>query len=222
MYSKILLFVALLLTPAGSGAVAATDGVIAALIAASVSARIGAEATVTVDVLQLPLVAGDPVSASLVPGARFGMPARFLIKLADGRQAAVVARVDAAVAHAVAVRNLDRDAIFDATDIDWVEGSLKGQLVAPLPAAKAIVGGRARRAIVQGEIVSLALVRPAEAVRAGDAVTIVIRSGPIEVRGPGRAVNGGTVGDPIRVLRPGSRQPLSGRIVEPAVVEISR
>ena len=222
MYSKILLFVALLLTPAGSGAVAATDGVIAALIAASVSARIGAEATVTVDVLQLPLVAGDPVSASLVPGARFGMPARFLIKLADGRQAAVVARVDAAVAHAVAVRNLDRDAIFDATDIDWVEGSLKGQLVAPLPAAKAIVGGRARRAIVQGEIVSLALVRPAEAVRAGDAVTIVIRSGPIEVRGPGRAVNGGTVGDPIRVLRPGSRQPLSGRIVAPAVVEISK
>jgi flagellar basal body P-ring formation protein FlgA len=222
MFPKPFILVALLLMPAGAGAGTGTDGVIAALIAASVSAQLGAGATVTVDVLQLPLVAGDPVSASLVPGARFGVPARFLIKLADGRQATVVARVDAAAAHAVAARNLERDATLDAADIDWVDGSLKGQLVAPLPAATAIVGARARRAIVQGEIVSLAVVRPAEAIRAGDAVTIVIRSGPIEVRGPGRAVNGGTVGDPIRVLRPGSRQPLSGRIVAPAVVEISK
>jgi len=60
------------------------------------------------------------------------------------------------------------------------------------------------------------------AVRAGDPVTMVIRAGAMEVRGPGRAVSSGAIGDVIRVMRPAHREPLRGRIIEPAVVEILR
>jgi flagella basal body P-ring formation protein FlgA len=106
--------------------------------------------------------------------------------------------------------------------VEWVDGPLDGQLLESLPTLPQVIGTRARRAIARGEVMTATIVKVPPAVRAGDQVTMVIRVGAMEVRGTGRAVSSGMVGDIIRVSRPSHRQPLSGRIIEPAVVEILR
>ena len=104
----------------------------------------------------------------------------------------------------------------------WIDGPLDGQLLESLPTQAQVLGARARRSIVRGEAITSAIVKVPPAVRAGDPVTLVIRFGVMEVRGTGHAVSSGSVGDVIRVLRPSHREPLRGRITEPAVVEILR
>jgi len=150
------------------------------------------------------------------------MPARFLLTLADGRRVSAVARVTADARHLVAARNVPRNTELTADDVQWVDGPINGQLFDPLPSAGQVLGARARRAIARGEVIAATVVKMPPAVRAGDPVTMVIRAGTMEVRGPGRAVSSGAVGDVIRVMRPAHREPLRGRIVEPAVVEILR
>jgi flagella basal body P-ring formation protein FlgA len=57
-------------------------------------------------------------------------------------------------------------------------------------------------------------------VRAGDTVSMTLRSGIIEAKGVGRAVSSGFIGDVIRVVRPGAREPYRARVIAPAAVEI--
>jgi flagella basal body P-ring formation protein FlgA len=225
MFWRTLLVVTLMLPARGvaaTDAVAAIDPAVKTLISASVAARLGTSARVDVEVVQPLRLTGEPISADVVPGARFGTPSRFLVTFADGRRAAVVVKVTAIASHPVAARNLQRDTPVTAGDVEWVDGPLSGQPVASLPTAADVLGSRTRRALTRGEALTSAVLKPATAVNAGDPVTILIRRGPIEVRGEGRAINSGAIGDAVRVLRPGSRQPLQGRLVEPAVVEISR
>jgi flagella basal body P-ring formation protein FlgA len=213
---------ALLVVPAGVSTAGVDDaGLVRSVIATSVSSRLGEHARVTVEVLQAPGIAGA-VAASALPGTRVGMPARFLLTLADGRRVSAVARVTADARHLVAARNVPRNAELTPDDVQWVDGPINGQLFDPLPSAGQVLGARARRAIARGEVITATVVKMPPAVRAGDPVTMVIRAGTMEVRGPGRAVSSGAVGDVIRVMRPAHREPLRGRIVEPAVVEILR
>ena len=197
-------------------------GAVRAAIATSVSSRLGGEARVNVEVLHTAPDSLRAVAASAVPGTRFGSPARFLLTLADGRRVSAVARVTADARHLVAARDLARDEELTADVLEWVDGPLKGQLLESLATQAQVLGARARRAIVRGEALTPAIVKMPPAVRAGDPVTLVIRVGIMEVRGTGRAVSSGSVGDVIRVLRPAHRDPLRGRITEPAVVEILR
>ncbi len=222
MNSRSWVCAALLVVPAGVSTAGVDDaGMVRSVIATSVSSRLGEHARVTVELLQAPGIAGA-VAASALPGTRVGMPARFLLTLADGRRVSAVARVTADARHLVAARNVPRNTELTADDVQWVDGPINGQLFDPLPSAGQVLGARARRAIARGEVITATVVKMPPAVRAGDPVTMVIRAGTMEVRGPGRAVSSGAVGDVIRVMRPAHREPLRGRIVEPAVVEILR
>jgi len=222
MNSRSWMCAALLVVPAGVSTAGVDDaGMVRSVIATSVSSRLGEHARVTVELLQAPGIAGA-VAASALPGTRVGMPARFLLTLADGRRVSAVARVTADARHLVAARNVPRNTELTADDVQWVDGPINGQLFDPLPSAGQVLGARARRAIARGEVITATVVKMPPAVRAGDPVTMVIRAGTMEVRGPGRAVSSGAVGDVIRVMRPAHREPLRGRIVEPAVVEILR
>ena len=72
---------------------------------------------------------------------------------------------------------------------------------------RAVAGSRGRPAparrwaIAGGAVITPTVVKVPPAVRAGDQVTMVIRAGAMEVRGAGRAVSSGAVGDVIRVMR---------------------
>ena len=214
---------ALMLAVPASAVTAGLDdtGAIRSVIATSVSSRLGEDARVTVEVLQAPGATGA-IAASALPGTRFGLPARFLVTLADGRRVSAVARVTADVRHLIASRGLARDTELTTADVEWTDGSLDGQLFGTFPPEGQVLGARTRRAIARGEVITATVIKLPAAVRAGDAVTLVIRAGLMEVRGTGRAVSSGVIGDVIRVMRPAHREPLRGRIVEPGVVEILR
>jgi flagella basal body P-ring formation protein FlgA len=221
MRRRVLLLTCVLAVPtAASPADVTGEAGVRAAIATSVSSSLGGQARVSVEVLQPVTGINGAVTASPLPGARFGVPARFLVTLTDGRKVATVARVTADAGHVVASRNVPRDAEFAADDVAWIEGPLEGQLVEALPSLNDVIGNHARRAIARGEVLTSTVIQRPAAVRGGDSVTMVIRVGVMEVRGTGRAVSSGSIGDVIRVLRPGSREPLRGRIVEPALVEI--
>jgi flagella basal body P-ring formation protein FlgA len=128
--------------------------------------------------------------------------------------------VHAVAARAVVRRRIERNDVLSTANVEVSEGALDGVAIASSPPLVTVAEGRARRAIAPGEILTTALVRLPYAVRAGDQIKVVFRHGGIEARGAGTAVNSGAVGDIVRVLAPGRRQPLRARIVAPAVVEI--
>jgi flagella basal body P-ring formation protein FlgA len=160
------------------------------------------------------------VVAVAAPGARFGAPSRFVVTPDDGVRFTVVAQVDATAERATARHALRRDAVLSADDVEWAEGPLDGLQFDALPALNDVLAARPRRNIASGEILTTALLRQPLAVRAGDEVSITVRTGNIEARGMGRAVSSGSVGDIIRVLGPGTRQPSRARVIAPAAVEI--
>ena len=190
------------------------------VIAGAVIERLGVSAQIEVEFLQTPAVIGDAIAATPIAGARLGQPVRFSVAAQTGRAFSVVARVTAIVPHVVARHAIAADTSLTDADVEWREGALDGVLLQPLPTRDEVLVARSRRAIAAGEVLTrTALVRP-YTVRAGDTVSMTVRTGVIEVRGVGRAVSSGYVGDVIRVLAPGTRQPSRARVVAPAAVEI--
>jgi len=210
---------ALVLTaPAGT---VAHDAVRAAIVNA-VTSRLGDVRAVDVEIVQGPVLSGAILSASPMPGVRLGQPMRFLITPAGGRAVTVVARVNVVAGHAVAAGSIERGGEVAAADVIWKEGPVDGQLLEPLPPLADVVGARARRSIVAGETFNRTMLARPIAVRAGDELTLTVRSGAIEVQGVGRAVSSGAIGDVIRITSPGSREIRRARITAVSAAEIVR
>jgi flagella basal body P-ring formation protein FlgA len=195
-------------------------GEMAAAIRQAVVARVGTAVQVTVELLQAPEDTTGVIAATPLAGARFGAPSRFVLEMDGGRRVGVLARVHGSGRHVIARRAIARDLALGQDDVEWADGTLEGQAIEPLPPLDQVLAASARRAFAEGEIVRSTMLRKAMAVRAGEQVAMTFRSGTIEVRGIGRAVNSGAIGDVIRVLRPGSREPSRARVVAPASVEM--
>lgn len=206
-------------TPAGAAELRVDE--LRDVLVEAVLERVGGDdVSVDIEVLQAPDVVPAGLSAMPAPGARTGQPVRFVITPASGPRFTVVARVAVVMRHAVASRALPRDAVIGEEAIEWRVGPVDGVLLEPLPGIDDLMASRSRRAIAEGEVLNAAaLVRPF-AVRAGDTVTMTLRNGSIVVRGVGRAVSSGHVGDLVRVMPPGTRQPSQARVIGPASVEI--
>jgi flagella basal body P-ring formation protein FlgA len=142
-----------------------------------------------------------------------------------------VARLEVVGAAARARRNFARDEVITAADVDMARMELENVMLRRMPGLDDVVGRRARRDIVSGEVLTSALVTVPPAVRSGDEVLVTVTMGPVQVSGVGRASGSGQVGDVIRVhlrlestagvVSPG-RKSLSARIVGRGAVEISR
>jgi flagella basal body P-ring formation protein FlgA len=188
------------------------DDALREAIAGVVAERLGVtRAAVEVEVLQAPQMMPAIVRATPTSGARLGQAIRFTITPVSGPSFSVVAHVTAVVGHAVARRAIERDETLTLEDVEWREDPLDEVLAA-----------KTRRAIAAGGVLSRTALARDFAVRAGDDVTMTMRSGAIEVRGVVRAVSSGFVGDVIRILPPGSRQPARARVTAPAAVEMLR
>lgn len=219
MHTATILTVTLaLLAPAG----AAKPDPVRDAIAAAVAARVNGSRGIDVEILSGGARVPGPFTAAPAPGARLGQPARFVLTPASGHPFTVVADVSVIAGHAVAARPLSRGESLTADDVEWSESVIDGQLFEPLPSLDEVLGARTRRAVAEGEILSAGVVARPPAVRAGDEVAIVVRSGAIEVRGVARAVSSGGIGDLIRVTTPGSREIRQARITAPATVEMVR
>lgn len=190
-------------------------------IVREVAARMGVTAAdVTVTLTERAVEHASIVTVSPTAGARVGGLIRFTLHPATGPAFSVTAKVSVEANHLVATRALLRDQPIADADLSDARGPVVGVLLQPLPTRAEALAAQPRRTIAAGEVIAgIALARP-YAVRAGDEVSLAVRSGRIEVRGVARAVSSGHLGDIVRVMPPGSRVPSRARIVGPAEVEM--
>lgn len=85
----------------------------------------------------------------------------------------------------------------------------------------ALAGQVLRRSVAAGAVLTPADAEPPRLVRRGEAVTVVGRSGGIEVRASGTAMADGAKGQRIRVRNDSSRRIVEGVVVAAATVEIA-
>lgn len=190
-----------------------------AAIAAAVTARMG-EVSVIEVVIEQGNATADAASAEPLLGARLGRSSGFTIVGRDGRSSRVMATVRATAAHAVARRAISRGTTLTDAEIDWRDAALDGAALQRLPSRHEVFSARNKRALAAGELLTSALLQRDPDIKAGDEITITLRTGAIEAVGPGRAASSGSIGDVIRVTRPGSRTTQRARVVSATAVEM--
>jgi len=79
-------------------------------------------------------------------------------------------------------------------------------------------GLEARVPLAEGEPVTVLAVRPAPDARSGDDVTLLVESGALRIRAPGRLMEDATVGDPVRVSNLATGAVMTGALVSPGLV----
>lgn len=82
-------------------------------------------------------------------------------------------------------------------------------------------GLESRRALPAGAVLTPNDARPPQLVRRGQSVTVIGRSGGIEVRAEGTAMGDGARGDRVRVRNAGSKRIVEGVIAADGVVEVA-
>jgi flagella basal body P-ring formation protein FlgA len=196
------------------------DGVSAAIERAVID-RMG-DVQVVVRSVSTVVTDQDGLVAIIEPGSRLGQPIRFILSAEGKRVGSAVARLEVVGTAPRARRAFARDEEIAAGDVETSTAEIKNVMLRRMPGLTDIVGARARRDIVAGELLTPAVVALPPAVRSGDEVRVVVTMGPVHVSGVGRASGSGQVGDRVRVTIPSSRKSLSARIIAPGAVEIMR
>ncbi len=188
----------------------------------AIAERIGrADAAITVLSIDLPDDAPVLFRDALPdPGARLGRAMRFVLRPASGRPVVAVVTAAVVIDQAVLRRDIGRGASIAAEDLTSTRGAISGVPLRRFPAAADLAGSRARRSLSAGDTVLPAHVVLRRAVEPGDAVTVVARSGPVEVTALLIAADGGDPGDVVRVVNRETRRDLRARVIERGRVEV--
>jgi flagella basal body P-ring formation protein FlgA len=205
------------------GESALSDAGVRRAIQQAVVDRMGDGARVRVDRLTVRAPAGTPdASLRAVPpaGARTGQPLRFALFAGAARVGSATATVTVTLPHVRLMSPLARDAAVTAGDTAVAIDVVHGVRLERLPGPAELVGARARRTMVAGQLLTYTDLNVAAAVRSGDDVEVVARVGAVEARGVGRVSGSGHVGDWVRVTRNGDRRLQPARVVAPGVVEL--
>jgi len=188
-------------------------------IRSAVLARVGGDASVTVSSIDAAATDLSVIEARPDPLARLGKPMRFSLLTTQGVIAVTVA-LDVEVTHAVARVAIERGHAAAAAVIDDVRGPLTGTPLTRVLTRAEAAGARALRPIAAGAVLLPGDLAVSRGVEPGDRITVRALSGPIEVSATFLAVDGGAIGDTIRVRNPETRKYIRGRIVKPGVVEV--
>lgn len=188
-----------------------------AAIARAVAERMGAAATVTAcDAAATP---GPWDTAVPDAAARVGEPSWFTLT-AGNAVARVKATVLVSAPHAAPAALLTRGRVLADGDAQPADGPVSGARFARLPLAADVAGARLTRTVTIGGVIEAADIVIPPLVRAGERVLAVVRIGAVEVSAEMTAVDGGSVGDEIRVAHPDRKRVLRARIVGPGRVEV--
>lgn len=85
---------------------------------------------------------------------------------------------------------------------------------------EAVSGHELRRPLAAGAVLTPNDAQPPRLVRRGEAVTVIGRSGGIEIRAAGTAIGDGARGERIRVRNDSSKRVVEGTVTAPGTVEI--
>lgn len=143
---------------------------------------------------------------------RFTALVRVALPTGESGRVALQGRADEQVRMPVLERPLGKGATIAAGDIGeaWLP-------VARLPEdaiddAADLVGQEATKRLAAGKPVRAAALRPPRLVRKGDPVTLVYRSGSLELTTAGTSLADAALGDPVEVLNPSGKRAVRGHV----------
>jgi flagella basal body P-ring formation protein FlgA len=215
-----LVVVVLLLAMATSAFAAAVALTPRQAIERAIVERMGGSVAVLVDVLRTDVTSEPGLRAQVDPAARSGHPVRFALSANGVQRGTAVASVEVTTQYVRAARAIQRDETITAEAIEIVTGELDDVAFQRLPAADAVIGLRARRAIAAGEPLTGAIVMVPPVVQTGDRVTATVNAGAAQVSAEAIASGSGQIGDVIRVTAVGTRRAVRARIVGAGAVEV--
>jgi flagella basal body P-ring formation protein FlgA len=141
---------------------------------------------------------------------------------ADGsrRRAPIGLRVRTFDTVLVAVRPLERHTVPGMSDVERRRVETTTLPAGAVRAAEELTGWRVNRVIAAGAVVHRTMLEALPAIRSGDRVTVVARSGGVRLSVPGTARQDGCVGSTILVQREGMHARIRGHVVDAGTVEV--
>jgi flagella basal body P-ring formation protein FlgA len=120
----------------------------------------------------------------------------------------------------LASHSISRRTIISAEDIetDFRDISMLGDSLVGNP--EQATGKQLNKSLRAGDIVFAHLLKDPPLVKRGDLVTIIARSGGLQVSAPGEVKNAGAIGEIVRVKNLMSRRVLQARVVDEGLVEV--
>lgn len=212
-----------------AAATSADEAVVRAAIEAAIRARLGAEALIDIDTVQVSWIR-EAASVEATPdvGARLGAPLRFTLRTTEPGAAGprVVVAGSAVVQgrvrmpHVHARRILTPGTVLSEADLHSVTHDLAALPLKALPDLSTLVGGRVLRMVAADACIDGTAVASLHAVRSGQSVTAISRFAGGEVSATVVASEHGDPGRVIQVVNPQTRRALKARVLSAGVVEI--
>jgi flagella basal body P-ring formation protein FlgA len=171
--------------------------------------------------LRLPACATAPVGR---PSAATRSAAQLTIEVrcaAPQWRHFVVVRVHAEEAVVVAAHPLSRLQVITADDVVLVPRDLSLLPGGYFRRVEEAIGRIAQRGIGPGEVLAGGVLRAATLVHRGQAVTLVVQAGGLNVRAPGIALADGGLDERVRVRNTNSAREIEGVVRSPETVEVA-
>ena len=189
-------------------------------IRAAVIARVGGDAGVTIKSIDTDRADLSVREARPDPSARLGQPIRFTLITGPGPGISVTADIEVVVTHAVVKTEIARGHALDAASIDEIKGVLTNVAIGRVVTRAEALGARTLRPIAPGTVLTPAHLALRRVIEPGDTVTVTALVGAVEVSATFIAVDGGAIGDTIRVRNPQTRKYIRGRVLKAGAVEV--
>ena len=186
----------------------------------AVVARVGGDASVTIKSIDTDRADLSVREARPDPSARLGQPIRFTLITGAGPGIPVTADIEVVVTHAVVKNEIARGHAVDGVSIEEIKGVLTNVPLGRVVTRAEALGTRALRPIAPGTVLTPVYLALRRVVEPGDTVVVTALVGTVEVSATFIAVDGGAIGDAIRVRNPQTRKYIRGRILKAGAVEV--
>lgn len=120
----------------------------------------------------------------------------------------------------VARRALARGHVLAPADLAVEKRDVSRMVGGYVSAPEAVVGQRLKRRLVSGSHLAPSMLEMEPAVRRGQSVTLVVRSGSLNIRMTGKALMDGAIDQRIRVTNVSSQRTVEGLVRSPELVEV--
>ena len=206
--------------PAVPAASVVADFSVSDAIRTAVLSRVGGDAAVTIKSIDSTQANLRVREARPDPAARLGKPVRFSLITGAGPQVLVTADIEVTVTHAVVKETIERGHAVEGAQIQDVRGVLVGVPIGRVVTSAEALGARTLRPIAPGMVLVPSYLALRRVIEPGDEVTATALMGLVQVSATFVAVDGGAVGDTIRIKNPQTRKYVRGRIVKAGAVEV--
>jgi flagella basal body P-ring formation protein FlgA len=186
----------------------------------AVVARVGGDASVTVRSIDIDRADLSVREARPDPSARLGQPIRFTLIAGAGPGISVTADIEVVVTHTVVKSEIARGHAVDAASIEEIRGVLANVPIGRVVTRAEALGTRTLRPIAPGTVLTPMHLALRRVIEAGDTVTVTALVGAVEVSATFLAVDGGAIGDTIRVRNPQTRKYIRARVLKAGAVEV--